>query len=107
MTSRERPYYYRLEAGRFPVPCSWYEAGVLLSNYHGRCLAHEALPNGFTVSTAFLVFDHNLLGEGPPILWNTIVTDPRGSQRLYGKYASMEEAQDGHLTASAVVRLLG
>lgn len=107
MVSRERPYYYKLELGRFPVPCTWYEAGVLLSNYQGRCLAHDPTPNGYRVSTAFLVFDHNLLGEGPPVLWNTIITDRQGNQRIYGKYATLEEARQGHEAACIVVGLLG
>ena len=107
MVSRERPYYYKLELGQFPVPCSWYEAGVLLSNYQGRCLAHDTTVGGCKISTAFLVFDHNLLGEGPPVLWNTIVTDLKGNQRIFGKYATMEEALLGHETAKAVISLVG
>ncbi len=107
MTSRERPYYYKLELGRFPVPCSWYEAGVLLSNYHGRCVAHDMLASGHRISTAFLVFDHNVLGNGPPVLWNTIVTDPRGNERIYGRYSTFEEALEGHTSAVSVINLLG
>lgn len=101
-----RPTYYRLELGEFPVPCSWYEAGTLIANFEDRCLAHDILPDGTRISTAFLVFDHNLFGEGPPILWNTIVTEPCGRQKLFGKYSTLRDAVLGHQRAVAVIALL-
>ncbi len=107
MLARQRPIYYKLEMDQFPVPCTWYEAGVLLSDYRGRCLRYDETQNGYRVSTAFLVFDHNLLGDGAPVLWNTIVTKPDGNQRLYGKYATREAATQGHQNALAVLNLIG
>lgn len=100
-----RPFFFKLQ-DRTPVPCSWYEANVLLSDFEGRCLAFTRTRNGFQVSTAFLVFDHNAFGERP-VLWNTIITDPDGGQRLMGRYSSEEDARRGHAHACSFLELVG
>jgi hypothetical protein len=103
----QRPRYYRLGQGNRPEPISWYEAGVLLADYRGRCIAYHKLKNGIKISTAFLVFDHGLLTQGPPVLWNTIVTFPSGNERMYQQYSTHCDALDGHDEAVAVVNLMG
>ena len=47
------------------------------------------------VSTVFLAFDHNFHGEGPPVLFETMIFHGArdGDQRRYCTYA---EAQAGH-----------
>ena len=101
-----RPYYYRLVDGWRPEPCDWFEAGPLMARFGDRCIGCDHLANGVNVSTAFLVFDHNAFGDGPPILWNTILSFPNGNQRLYRKYGYYEDAIEGHKEACAVVSLL-
>lgn len=77
-----------------------------MADYNGRCVEHTVLKSGHRISTAFLVFDHNLMGPGDPILWNTIVTDRNGKERIYGKYRSLIQAKIGHKAAVAVIGLL-
>ena len=100
-----RALYYRLKGSR-AVPCSWVEAQPILADYRGRCLAYEQTSNGYQVSTSFLVFDHNLLGDRP-ILWNTIVSDPQGHQRILGRYSTEREARLGHRQIVSFISLIG
>lgn len=47
------------------------------------------------VSTVFLGMDHNFWGEGPPILFETMVfRDGHGDEQR--RYATWQEAYDGH-----------
>jgi hypothetical protein len=96
-----------LDAKGTPVPCDAIEAGKLLASIEGRCVACERTPGRFWVSTAFLVFDHNALGDGPPVLWNTYVYAPDGSSKLMGRYSSLDEAVAGHREAVTFVGLVG
>lgn len=100
-----RPFYFKLCDSAELVPCSWYEAGKLLADYEGRCLAHTLTKKGISVSTAFLVFDHNPFGD-KPVLWNTIVRTPQGQERLMGRYSSLDEAREGHTRCVAFLELV-
>lgn len=99
-----RPFYFKLESFH-PVPCSWYEAGKLLADPMGRCLRSTRLGNGTTVTTAFLVFDHNPFGQ-EPVLWNTIARDAHGNERLVGRYSCQKDAEKGHERAVAFLRIV-
>lgn len=55
-------------------------------------------PDGIRVSTVFLGLDHNFIGDGPPILWETMIFGGRrdGYQR---RYSSLYAAIEGHKEA--------
>ncbi len=99
-----RGFYYKLDEGR-PVPCSWYEAGVLLADFRGRTVCYDILSTGFRVSTSFLVFDHNPFGPSP-VLFNTIATATDGTERVLGRYRTLAEAKRGHEQALSFLRLV-
>jgi hypothetical protein len=48
-----------------------------------------------TVSTVFLALDHNF-GGGTPILYETMVFGADDRDELMRRYATVEEAQEGH-----------
>lgn len=48
------------------------------------------------VSTVFLVIDHNHFGDGPPVLWETMVFDERPVKERSARYTSREAALVGH-----------
>lgn len=102
-----RPVYYRLDDAGNAVPTDGLEGGKLLAGFAGRALACERTRNGYVVSTAFLVFDHRGLGDGPPVLWDTHLTDPAGRTVIVGRYATMDEAAEGHRQVVAWASLLG
>lgn len=56
------------------------------------------------VSTVFLVNDHNFGGEGPPVLWETMVFDPEGHGAQSQRYISEIQALAGHDQIVAMVR---
>lgn len=67
------------------------------------------------VSTVFLGIDHNWSGEGPPVLWETMIfRQPPGqpvalengswAERYSDRYTSLAAAREGHETACAWAR---
>jgi hypothetical protein len=51
------------------------------------------------VSTVFLGLDHNFLGNGPPVLWETMISPLIESgpyQNFQTRYSSKEDALEGH-----------
>ena len=74
----------------------WFEA-----NHHRRSVARDHFGD-VLVSTVFLGIDHRFHGDGPPILWETLVfggpLDGEG-----GRYASLADALRGH--AAMVARV--
>ena len=63
-----------------------------------RILARTEIAEGVRVSTVFLGLDHNFGGDGPPILWETMIFGGPldGYQE---RYATSDDAQLGHLEA--------
>jgi len=53
------------------------------------------------VSTVFLGLDHNFSGEGPPILWETMILGGPHDQ-LQWRYCSREAAMVGHQHACRI-----
>ncbi len=93
---------YILNANGEPVPCpdlmKW---GAWFGNGEGRIVAKTAA-GGSMVSTVFLGLDHNFCGDGPPILWETMIFNgPHDGWQ--NRYASRQAAYDDH---QRIVRLL-
>jgi hypothetical protein len=55
---------------------------------------------GIAVSTVFLGINHNF-GDGPPILFETMIFDGKSSDRQW-RYATWEEAERGHKVACGI-----
>jgi hypothetical protein len=92
--------YYILDADGNPLPVAdvlewgaWFETA-------DRHVAYTEVAAGVAVSTVFLALDH-AFGDGPPILWETMIFGgPRDGAQW--RYASREEAVEGHERASRV-----
>lgn len=67
------PHWYDLDHR----PIGPEEANELLGSNRRTIARDEVGP--FTVSTVFLVLDHRMLGEGPPLLYETMIFDPADS----------------------------
>lgn len=95
------PRFYRLE-GTTPVLCKdlleWGRA-LRATDHH---VAFDMIGD-VEVSTIFLGMDHRHLGEGPPILFETMVFGGArdGDQR---RYCTWDEAEAGHAAKVAEVR---
>jgi hypothetical protein len=90
------PRYYVLE-GHIPVPCDLMVWAVKLQET--RKIARDLLKD-ILVSTIFLGLDHNFIGEGPPVLFETMAFDEgkcNGQSILYeNRYCTWSEAEAGH-----------
>src|SRR5258708_5583313 len=100
---RVRLSKYRLAAdGRTPIECSTYEWA---QTYETRSDPHiengETIHGDVRVSTVFLGLDHNW-GEGPPVLWETMVFGGEHDQ-MQERYSSYEDAAAGHAAICALV----
>ena len=83
--------YYNLDAEGQPVPCA---SIIELSFHEGDWRIGSWRKDGVRVSTVFLGIDHQW-GDGPPILWETMVFGGELDQEQE-RYHTREEAQDGH-----------
>jgi len=81
--------------GKTPIPISntiaW---GEWFENGSNRRVA-EDIVEGVRVSTVFLGLDHSF-GEGPPLLFETMVFGESPLQEECVRYATWEEAEQGH-----------
>lgn len=68
----------------------------------GRAVAKTRFEGDVEVSTIFLGLDHNFWGEGPPILFETMIFGGEHDQ-YQERYATWEEAEAGHEIAVAMV----
>ena len=73
---------------------------------HRRRLALDKIGE-ITVSTVFLGVDHNFLRQGAPLLYETMIfgaLSEWGLDDYQNRYATREEALQGHAEAVALVR---
>ncbi len=93
---------YMLDENNNPVEADdifewskWFETG-------DRDLVQTRLKNGMVVSTVFLGLDHRFMGEGKPILWESMIFNPVDGDDRQERYTSHAEAMAGHLALVAV-----
>lgn len=90
---------YILGPGHIIVPAGdlmlW---AMWFGNIDNRRVAETHFAIGSWVSTVFLGLDHNFWGEGPPILFETMVFADDGCSDDLGqeRYATWDEAVAGH-----------
>lgn len=102
MNLLKRPFLYILDDNGEPVA----ETDVLAwsawhADKHDRCALGRTERGGVVVSTVFLKFDHNVLGD-KPVLWETLVFGgERNGTRWW--YETRAEAQAGHAKACELV----
>jgi hypothetical protein len=71
-------------------------------NRDARRVGRTDLPNGYSVSTVLLVFDHGF-GDGPPVIFETMVFPERRGQEVCERYCTLDEARAGHAQVVAQV----
>jgi len=94
--------YYKLN-GKVAVIChslmewaDWFETA-------DRQVAQEDIA-GIWVSTIFLGLDHNFLGKGDPLLFETMVVLPDGGIGKMRRYFTWAEAEKGHEEVADLIR---
>jgi hypothetical protein len=90
-----REGHYILEGEQVvPVDCARWSAWME-HHFHERMVARTVVQEEIEVSTVFLGLDHNWSGEGPPILFETMVFGGLCDGDI-NRYATMEESHQGH-----------
>jgi hypothetical protein len=94
--------YYKLDAQNNIVPVDdviewghWFESA---SNDRSRVVSQTRFKNGVFVSTVFLGLDHRFSGDGPPILFETMIFGGEHDE-MQKRYCTWEEAFEGHQNA--------
>lgn len=92
-------FMYLLDEARNPVATSDSEAWGQMLRGPGRRVAHDSVTGRggevVTVSTVFLGLDHRYAGEGPPIVFETLVFGGVMADSM-DRYATWAEAEEGH-----------
>jgi hypothetical protein len=103
-----RPYY--ILEGHIPVAVDHVVAWRQWCKSADRSVALTQVGDA-EVSTIFLGLDHNVSGEGMPVLFETMAFHGRGETRhalddLTYRYATWEEAEQGHAAVVAAMRAM-
>ena len=85
-----RGLYYNMAGEQIDID----EADKLFVNPQARCVALDALPNGYNVSTVLLVIDHSLGFGGKPMIFETMVFGKDADDA--DRYSTKEQALEGH-----------
>jgi hypothetical protein len=95
---------YVYDAAGEPIPCDDVLTWGRFFESHERSLLRDVRGHRgrVVVSTVFLGLDHNFFGEGPPVLWETMIFG--GVFDSYQRrYRSKLDALAGHLRALGLV----
>lgn len=80
-----------------------FEQYIVAKSYSKNDALREMLQcDEVTVSTVFLGLDHRMFGEGPPILFETLVFGGPNDGRME-RYCTWEEAERGHKVMCGIV----
>jgi hypothetical protein len=71
-------------------------------NSIGKRIIQQTSQGDVTVSTVFLMFDHNFRNDGPPILWETMIFGGKHNGDTT-RYISAKDAKLGHAIACQLV----
>lgn len=69
-----------------------------------RHIGDTEVAEGICVSTVWLGLDHNFFGEGPPLIFETMVFGGELDEMCW-RYATEREARAGHAEAVRLVRI--
>jgi len=93
--------WYILDENKNPVPAkNQFDAErLLLDNSRRRVALDEIMVEDYsiiiTVSTVFLVLDHNHSSKGKPILFESMIFNGELNQSM-NRYCTWKEAEEGH-----------
>jgi len=76
-------------------PLTTFEFVALFADDHYRRVALDDIPPHGHISTVWLGSNHNW-GEGPPLIFETMVFLREAQSSIQARYATLEDAQRGH-----------
>ena len=87
-----------------PLGDDYSQIEKLLSDPNYKLVGRTPVPGKGLVSTVWLGIDHRFGAAGPPLIFETLVFDCE--PELIDRYATLEEAEAGHLAMIDKVRAL-
>lgn len=93
-----RHYFYVLDVNRRPVPATLQEWAIFLEDDKNRAVNWTQATSQVEVSTVFLGLDHRHFGNGPPLLFETMIFGGALDHHMW-RYSSWDDAEAGHQAA--------
>ena len=93
-----RPRYYILDADNRPVAADMITWARFWEADQNRPVDSTDITSEVHISTVFIGIDHRFLGEGPPILFETMIFGGPLDQYQW-RYSSWDDAITGHKVA--------
>jgi hypothetical protein len=90
--------HWILDAENHTVEVDLITWAMWLENGGNRIVAYTQITSEIEVSTVFLGLDHRFFGEGPPILFETMIFGGPLNYEQW-RYSSYDDAQTGHTAA--------
>ena len=91
-------FIYILDEDKNPVEIdleSYLKSGERHLKNERKVVAKTKLPDGIEVSTVFLMIDHGLSDQGPPLVFETMIFGGERDTECY-RYSTWQEAEEGH-----------
>src|SRR5215469_3048370 len=92
------PRFYILDADHHVVPTNDMLVWARFFEGTKRLVAMTDITSAIMVSTVFIGIDHRYFGEGPPLLFETMIFGGPLNQSQW-RYASWDDAETGHKAA--------
>ena len=90
--------WYILDNNHKPVPADVLVAAQWIEDNQKRRIVKQEYIDDIHISTVFLGLDH-AYGGGKPVLWETMIFGGENDQAYQERYASYEQAIEGHQKA--------
>jgi hypothetical protein len=90
--------YYILDADNRPTKTDLLTWAEWFERIENRCVAWTQITSETWVSTVFLGIDHRHFGNGPPLLFETMIFGGRRDEYQW-RYSSWDDAEAGHKAA--------
>jgi hypothetical protein len=91
------PSYYVLDADNHLVPVDMWTWAMWLEGAN-RHVADTGITSQVRVSTVFIGLDHRIFGDGPPLVFETMIFGGPLDQEQW-RYSSWDDAETGHKAA--------
>jgi hypothetical protein len=97
--------HYILDADNRVVEVSPLGWAKWFEDNDNRVVGYTQITSETSVSTVFIGIDHGFIGDGPPLLFETIIFGGPLDQHMW-HYSSQDDALAGHAAAVAAVTVL-
>ena len=93
---RDRPRYYILDEDNHAVAVGFMRWAKWFEDIGNRIVDYTEITSEVYVSTVFLGIDHRHFGDGPPLLFETMIFGAEGEDLWMRRFSSWDDAATGH-----------